>query len=104
MESKRSSTPPPICASAGGGRPSATRAGAAASGLGLALVTWASARRLRSTPRASWLAGAIVATSFGCFAMARMALPDLPLAFFVTVTIWAVVSALAIRVAAARLT
>ena len=30
------------------------------------------------------LAGAITATSFGYFALARMALPDLPLAFFIT--------------------
>ena len=33
------------------------------------------------------LAGAIAATSFGYFALARMALPDLPLAFFITLAI-----------------
>jgi 4-amino-4-deoxy-L-arabinose transferase-like glycosyltransferase len=37
----------------------------------------------------AWLAAAIVATCFGCFAMARLALPDLPLAFLVTLVIWA---------------
>jgi 4-amino-4-deoxy-L-arabinose transferase-like glycosyltransferase len=38
---------------------------------------------------AAWLAAAIVATCFGCFVMARLALPDLPLAFLVTLAIWA---------------
>jgi 4-amino-4-deoxy-L-arabinose transferase-like glycosyltransferase len=37
----------------------------------------------------AWLAAAIVATCFGCFAMARLALPDLPLAFLITLAIWA---------------
>jgi 4-amino-4-deoxy-L-arabinose transferase-like glycosyltransferase len=35
------------------------------------------------------LAGAIVATSFGYYAIARMALPDLPLTFFITLATWA---------------
>ncbi len=37
----------------------------------------------------AWLAAAIVATCFGCVAMARLALPDLPLAFLITLAIWA---------------
>jgi 4-amino-4-deoxy-L-arabinose transferase-like glycosyltransferase len=74
----------------------AARWWAALSGLGLALLTWAIARRLTPGPRgpgardeAAWLAGAIAATCFGYFAMARLALPDLPLAFLITLTIWA---------------
>lgn len=61
----------------------------ALSGLGLVLLTCGAARRITTRDDAAWLAGAIVATCFGCFAMARMALPDLPLAFFITLTIWA---------------
>ena len=56
-------------------------------GMALVLLTWAAARRM-GRPEAAWLAGAIVATCYGCFAMARLALPDLPLAFLVTLTIW----------------
>ena len=66
---------------------SAARLWSALSGLALTLTTWAVARRWRVTPDAAWLAGAIVATSFGYFAMARSALPDLPLALLVTATI-----------------
>jgi 4-amino-4-deoxy-L-arabinose transferase-like glycosyltransferase len=44
---------------------------------------------IASREDAAWLAAAIVATCFGCFAMARLALPDLPLAFFITLAIWA---------------
>jgi 4-amino-4-deoxy-L-arabinose transferase-like glycosyltransferase len=58
-------------------------------GVGLVFVTAAAARQFTSRPEVSWLAGAITATSYGYFAIARLALPDLPLAFFVTVTIWA---------------
>ena len=36
----------------------------------------------------AWLAGAITATCAGYFAMARLALPDLPLTFFITLAIW----------------
>jgi 4-amino-4-deoxy-L-arabinose transferase-like glycosyltransferase len=61
----------------------------ALSGAGLVLLTWATARRLTPSDDAAWLAGAIVATCFGYFAMARSALPDLPLAFCITLTIWA---------------
>jgi 4-amino-4-deoxy-L-arabinose transferase-like glycosyltransferase len=64
------------------------RFGAALSGLGLVLLTWSVARRLTGRDDAAWIAGAIVATCYGYFAMARSALPDLPLAFFITGTIW----------------
>ena len=74
---------------------SAARWWSALSGLGLVLLTWAAARRLPTGPtgpglrdEAAWLAGAIAATCFGCFAMARLALPDLPLALLITLTIW----------------
>src|SRR5687768_5598494 len=75
----------------------AARFWSALSGLGLVLITWAAARStipddLRRGPLESavpWLAGAIVATCYGYFAMARLALPDLPLAFCVTLGIWA---------------
>jgi 4-amino-4-deoxy-L-arabinose transferase len=65
------------------------RFASAAAGLGLVLTTWWVARRLHTTPSAAWLAGAIVATSFGYFTMARSALPDLPLALCITATIGA---------------
>ncbi len=61
---------------------------AALSGLGLALLTWLAARRAFDEETAL-LAGAIVATSFGYFSIGRLALPDLPLAFFVTLTVLA---------------
>ena len=92
----------------------AARFWAALSGVGLVLVTWAAARTLggvsasaqgfgaravasregaptrsASTVDPAWLAAAIVATCFGYFAEARLALPDLPLAFCITLTIWA---------------
>jgi 4-amino-4-deoxy-L-arabinose transferase-like glycosyltransferase len=66
----------------------AARWWSALSGLGLVLLTWVAARRMTRRDDTAWLAGAIVATCYGCFAMARMALPDLPLAFFITLTIW----------------
>ena len=69
------------------------RFGAAVSGVGLVLLTWGAARRLLAGPLGAWLAGAIAATCYGYFAMARAALPDLPLAFFVTATIWAALRA-----------
>jgi len=61
----------------------------ALSGLGLALLTWGIARHMTSRLDVAWLAGVVVATSFGYFAMARAALPDLPLTFFITLGIWA---------------
>ena len=60
----------------------------ALSGLGLTLLTWAAARRFTTRTDAAWLAGAMTATSYGYFAMARLALPDLPLTFFITLAIW----------------
>lgn len=61
---------------------------AALAGLGLVLITATCARRWFDDGTAL-LAGAIVATSFGYYAVARMALPDLPLTFFITLAIWA---------------
>lgn len=65
------------------------RLGSALSGIGLVLLTWNAAKRMLGAALGSWLAGAIAATCYGYFAMARAALPDLPLAFFITATIWA---------------
>jgi 4-amino-4-deoxy-L-arabinose transferase-like glycosyltransferase len=61
---------------------------AALAGLGLVLVTAAAGRRWYDEST-GLLAGAIVATNFGYFTIARMALPDLPLTFCITLTIWA---------------
>jgi 4-amino-4-deoxy-L-arabinose transferase-like glycosyltransferase len=61
---------------------------AALAGLGLVLVTAAAGRRWYDEST-GLLAGAIVATNFGYFTIARMALPDLPLTFFITLAIWA---------------
>jgi 4-amino-4-deoxy-L-arabinose transferase-like glycosyltransferase len=74
----------------------AARFWSALSGLGLALLTWVAARTLSaddtrggsSGAASAWLAGAIVATCFGYVVMARAALPDLPLAFCITLAIW----------------
>jgi 4-amino-4-deoxy-L-arabinose transferase-like glycosyltransferase len=68
----------------------AARFWSALSGLGLVLLTWSAARKISGDDEAGWLAGAIVATCYGYFAMARMALPDLPLAFCTTLCIWSV--------------
>jgi 4-amino-4-deoxy-L-arabinose transferase-like glycosyltransferase len=65
----------------------AARFFAALSGVGLVLITTACGRRWYDES-VGLLAGAIAATSFGYFALARMSLPDLPLAFCVTLTIW----------------
>ena len=59
----------------------------ALAGVGLAFVTWSIGRSHTRQEEVGWMAGAIVATSFGYFAIARMALPDLPLALFITLTI-----------------
>ena len=68
----------------------AARFWSALSGVGLVLVTWAAARRSggRIRETSASLAGAIVATCIGYFAEARLALPDLPLAFCLTLTVW----------------
>ena len=60
----------------------------ALAGVGLTLLTFVSARRWYDVPT-GFLAGVITATSFGYVAMARQALPDLGLAFFVTLATWA---------------
>lgn len=61
---------------------------AALAGVGLVLVTAACGRRWYDETT-GLLAGAIVATNFGYFSIGRMALPDLPLTFCITLTIWA---------------
>ena len=68
----------------------AARLWAALSGVGLVLLAWA--HRASDRPDGSTSPGSpapIVATSFGYFAMARAALPDLPLTFCITLGIWA---------------
>jgi 4-amino-4-deoxy-L-arabinose transferase-like glycosyltransferase len=64
------------------------RVGSALAAVGLVLVTTSCGRRWYDES-VGLLAGAIAATSLGYFAVSRMALPDLPLAFFVTAAIWA---------------
>ena len=71
----------------------AARVWSAFAGLGLVLVTAAAGRRWFDEDIA-FLSGAIVATSFGYFAMARMALPDLPLTLFITSSIYAALVAM----------
>jgi 4-amino-4-deoxy-L-arabinose transferase-like glycosyltransferase len=61
---------------------------AALAALGLVLVTAACGRRWYDETT-GLLAGAIVATNFGYFSIGRMALPDLPLTFCITLAIWA---------------
>jgi 4-amino-4-deoxy-L-arabinose transferase-like glycosyltransferase len=69
------------------------RAGSALAGFGLVLLAFAAGRRWFDQGVGA-LAGAILATSFGSVFMARMALPDLPLAFFISTTIYATLVAL----------
>ena len=71
----------------------AARFPSALAGLGLTLLTFGCARRMYDATT-SLLAGMITATSFGYIAMAHQALPDLPLAFFVTLTTWASIEGL----------
>ena len=78
---------------AAGSSPGAARFPAALAGVGLVLVTFFCARRWYDEPTA-FLAGLIAATSAGIVAMARQALPDLPLAFFMTLSTWAALVAL----------
>lgn len=61
---------------------------AALAGVGLVLITAACGRRWYGETT-GLLAGAIVATNFGYFSIGRMALPDLPLTFCITLSIWA---------------
>ena len=71
----------------------AARFWSALSGAGLVLLVWAAARRMAATRSHAWLAGVITATCYGYFAMARAALPDLPLAFCITLAVSAVFAA-----------
>jgi 4-amino-4-deoxy-L-arabinose transferase-like glycosyltransferase len=66
----------------------AARLPSALSGLGLACLAWAVGRRLYGE-REGRLAGLLLGTSLGLVAIARLALPDLPLAFFITLGTWA---------------
>src|SRR5688572_23371094 len=75
---------------------------AALAGVGLVLVTAACGRRWYDETT-GLLAGAIVATNFGYFSIGRMALPDLPLTFCITLAIWAaLVSTLEFHLRASR--
>lgn len=78
----------------GGG---AARLWAALAGVALVFVTAGLARRWYDDDTAL-LAGGITATSFGYVALGRMALPDLPLALFVTATIACLLIAVGDRV------
>ena len=69
------------------------RAAAALAGLGLVLLTFACGRRWYDAPT-GLLAGLVLASSLGCAAVARLSLPDLPLAFFISLAIWATFVAL----------
>jgi 4-amino-4-deoxy-L-arabinose transferase-like glycosyltransferase len=71
----------------------AARFGSAAAGLGIVLLAFVAGRRWYDEPT-GLLAGAITTTSFGCASAARLSLPDLPLAFFISLTVWAVFVAL----------
>ncbi|MCY4076028.1 MAG: phospholipid carrier-dependent glycosyltransferase, partial [Acidobacteria bacterium] len=81
---------------AAGVSPAAARLPSALAGIGLALLACACARRWYDE-RTALLAGVITATSFGYVAMARHALPDLPLAFFVTLATWGAIVGLRIE-------
>jgi len=65
----------------------AARLPSALSGLGLVAVAWLVGRRWINA-RTGLLAGLVTASNFGYVFMARAALPDLPLAFFVTLATW----------------
>ncbi len=71
----------------------AARLWSALSGVGLVWLTYWSARRTFGRDDTAWLAGAIVATCFGCVAEARLALPDLPLTFCITLGVVAALRA-----------
>ena len=65
----------------------AARLPSALAGMGLVFVAYIAARRWYDDTTAFY-AGLIVATSFGSIAMAHQALPDLPLALFISVAVW----------------
>jgi 4-amino-4-deoxy-L-arabinose transferase-like glycosyltransferase len=71
----------------------AARFWSAMSGLGLVLIAYGCGRRWIDED-AGFLAGVITATSFATSAMARQSLPDLPLACFTTLSVWAAFEAL----------
>jgi len=66
----------------------AARFPSALAGLGLTLLTYFCGRRWFG-PAVGLVSGLIVATNFGYYSIARLALPDLPLAFFITLSVWA---------------
>jgi 4-amino-4-deoxy-L-arabinose transferase-like glycosyltransferase len=70
----------------GGVGAATARIPSALSGVGIAVIAWYLGRRWYGE-RTGLIAGLIVSTSFGCVAMARQSLPDLPLAFFITASI-----------------
>ncbi len=82
--------------SASGVSETAARFWSALSAVGLCLVSYACARRWCGEG-AGRLAGVILATSLGIFAIARESLPDLPLAFFVTTATWMLIEAFEIQ-------
>jgi 4-amino-4-deoxy-L-arabinose transferase-like glycosyltransferase len=64
----------------------AARLPAALSGIGLAVLTWACARRWFDE-YVGLVAGIALGTSLGAVAIARLSLPDLPLALFISLSI-----------------
>ena len=76
-----------------GASEAAARFPSALAGLGLTLLTYGCGRRWFS-PRAGLIAGLVVATNFGYFFIGRLALPDLPLAFFIALSTWAAIEML----------
>jgi len=77
----------------GGISEAAARVPSALAGLGLVLLTYGCGRRW-FRPRVGLVAGLIVATNFGYFMIARLALPDLLLAACVSLATWAGLEAL----------
>lgn len=73
---------------------SAARLWSALAGIGLALLT-AAIGRTWYDERTARLGGLIVATAFGYFSIGRLSLPDLPLAFFITLATWTAIRGLA---------
>ena len=67
----------------------AARVPSALAGVALVILAYIAARRWYDNMTAFY-AGLIVATSFGSIAMAHQALPDLPLTFFISLTVWGV--------------
>jgi 4-amino-4-deoxy-L-arabinose transferase-like glycosyltransferase len=61
---------------------------ASLAGIALVLLTYRIGRRLLGRADDAWLGAAIVATCYGYFALARLALPDLPLALFTTLAVF----------------